>query len=127
MIAALAAWHEQHETAARALADVTVLPAHVALEAYSVLTRLPSGLAVPAPAAAVALRRRFGSAPLRLDERGREHLLATLSEAGVHGGASYDGLVALEAASHDRTLLTFDGRAAVTYGRLGIRFELLAA
>ena len=47
MIAALAAWHEQHEMAARALADVTALPAHVALEAYSVLTRLPSGLAVP--------------------------------------------------------------------------------
>ena len=127
MIAALAAWHEQHEMAARALADVTALPAHVALEAYSVLTRLPSGLAVPARAAADALRRRFGSAPLRLDERSRERLLATLSEAGVHGGATYDGLVALEAASHRCTLLTFDGRAAMTYRRLGIRLELIAA
>src|SRR5687767_1073614 len=41
VVAALSAWHEHHEPAAEALEDVSVLPAHVVLESYSVLTRLP--------------------------------------------------------------------------------------
>ena len=60
MIAALATWHERHGAAAHALAPVTALPAHVLLEVYSVLTRLPSGLAVPAAMAAATITRRFG-------------------------------------------------------------------
>ena len=39
----------------------------------------------------------------------------------MFAGASYDGLVALEAAAHDHTLLTLDERAQQTYGRLGVR------
>jgi len=31
-----------------------------------------------------------------------------LADAGVFGGASYDGLVALESSAHGRTLLTLD-------------------
>ena len=56
MLAALSAWHERHEAAAEALGDVTALPGHVMLEAFSVLTRLPAGLAVK-PAAAAGRRR----------------------------------------------------------------------
>ncbi len=66
VVAALSAWHEQHDVAARALERVTVLPAHVMLEAYSVLTRLPGGLAVPAATAADVLGRRFHDPPLEL-------------------------------------------------------------
>jgi toxin FitB len=125
VIAGLSAWHEQHEAAAEALASIDVLPAHVVVEAYAVLTRLPSGLAVPAATAASVLARRFPKAPLRLAEADRATLLARLAGAGVFGGASYDGLVALEAHTHGRALLTLDDRAQVTYRRLGIAFSVI--
>jgi hypothetical protein len=123
VIAALAAWHERHEEAALALAPVAALPAHVLIEVYSVLTRLPSGLAVPAAAAAATIARRFGDPPLRLEDRAE--LLTRLAAAGVSGGASYDGLVALEAAANDHTLLTLDERAQQTYHRLRAPFRVL--
>jgi toxin FitB len=109
-----------------ALEPVTVLPAHVAVEVYAVLTRLPSGLAVPAASAAEVLSRRFADAPLRLGETERGRVLSTLAAVGVLGGASYDGLVALEAGAHGQTLLTLDERAQHTYRRLGVEFSVIA-
>jgi hypothetical protein len=97
------------------------------VEAYAVLTRLPSGLAVPPTLAARVLARRFGRPPLRLDDAERGSVLETLAAAGVLGGASYDGLVALEAKAHGRTLLTLDERAQSTYQRLGVAFRAIAA
>lgn len=122
-MAALAAWHERHEAAAAALANVRALPAHVMVEAYSVLTRLPGGLAVPAADAARTLEARFGGTPLRLTTPLRRRALSTLANAGVHGGASYDGLVAMEAHAHGLTLLTLDERARHTYARLGVKYR----
>ena len=127
MIAALSAWHEQHEQAAEALQSVTALPAHVVIEAFSVLTRLPSGLAVAPAAAADVLARRFSQPPLCLDATERSRVLERFAGAGVYGGASYDGLVALEAAAHERTLLTLDERAQTTYHRVGVAFRVIAA
>jgi hypothetical protein len=95
------------------------------LEAYSVLTRLPGGLAVPAAEAARALEARFDRPPLQLPAPYRRKLLSTLADAGVHGGASYDGLVALEAHAHDLTLITLDERARSTYARLGVQHHAL--
>jgi hypothetical protein len=105
--------------------SVTVLPAHAMLEAYSVLTRLPGGFAVPAATAAQVLEARFGDPPLRLGARERRGLLATLAPVGVFGGATYDGLVALEAQAHGRTLLSLDQRAQDTYRRLGVAFQAI--
>ena len=99
MIAALSGWHERHEHAARVLAEVTALPAHALLETYAVLTRLPSGLAIERVTAARALEARFPDPPLRLSQRAP--LLSRLASARVSGGATCDGLVALEAAQHD--------------------------
>jgi predicted nucleic acid-binding protein len=127
VIAALSAWHDRHDVAARALAKVTALPAHVLLEAYSVLTRLPSGLAIEPRTASRVLQERFGAPALRLDARQRASLLTTLADAGVLGGSAYDGLVALEARAHGETLLTLDERALVTYGRLGVAVHPLDA
>lgn len=127
VVAALSAWHEHHDAAAQALEPVTALPAHALLEAYSVLTRLPSGLAAAPDLAASVLAERFPDRPLRLDAREHAKLLERLAAADVFGGSSYDGLVALEARAHDRTLLTLDRRAQATYLRLGARFEVVAA
>jgi hypothetical protein len=90
-----------------------------------VLTRLPSGLAVAPSLAASVLARRFNQPPLRLDDDQRGEALQTLAAAGVFGGASYDGLVALEAKAHGRALLTLDERAQSTYQRLGVAFSVI--
>jgi predicted nucleic acid-binding protein len=126
VVAALSAWHEQHDAAAAALRRVVAIPAHVVLESYSVLTTLPGGLAVPAATAASVLAERFDGEPLRMPGAERGALLSELAAAGVLGGASYDGLVALEARAHGRRLLTLDRRAAETYRRLGVAFEVIA-
>jgi hypothetical protein len=126
VVPALAGWHENHEVAAGALDGVAALPAHVLMEAYAVLTRLPGGLAVAPEAAAAVLASRFGDEPLQLAGAERRTLLSTLAATGVGGGASYDGLVALEAAAHEQVLLTRDARAQDTYRRLGIAFRALA-
>lgn len=123
MIAALSSWHEQHQQAGAALNAVRALPAQVLLECYSVLTRLPAGLAVSAASAERVLASRFPGAPLSLPARQRTRLLATLAGAGVFGGAAYDGLVGLEARAGGETLLTLDERAQSTYLRLGIAFQ----
>jgi hypothetical protein len=93
---------------------------HVILEAYSVLTRLPAGLAVAPLDVAEVLARRFGDPPLGLPESERRALPQTLARAGVLGGAGYDGLVGLEARAHGRILLSLDRRAQETYRRLGV-------
>ena len=90
------------------------------------LTRLPSGLAVPPTLAASVLARRFGEPPLRLDAPERGRVLATLAAAGIVGGATYDGLVGLEAKAHRRTLFTLDERAQSTYQRLGVGFDVIS-
>ena len=90
------------------------------------LTRLPSGLAVAPAVAADVLARRFGQPPLRLRNPERGRVLAMLAAAGVFGGASYDGLVALEARAHSLVLLTIDERAQSTYRRLGAAFTVIA-
>ncbi len=109
------------------MAGVSALPAHVVLEAYSVLTRLPGGLAVPPASASEVLAERFPARPLTLPVAGRRSLVASLASAGVVGGASYDGLVALEAAAHEQPLLTLDRRAQDTYQRLGVTFRVIAS
>ena len=126
VVPALSGWHEHHEATADALAGVDALPAHVLTETYAVLTRLPGGLAVPPEAAAAVLASRFGEEPLQLVVAKRRRLLSTLATAGIGGGATYDGLVALEAAAHEQILLTRDARAQDIYRRLGVAFRALA-
>ena len=126
VVPALSRWHRHYEAAAEALDGVAALPAHVLAESYAVLTRLPGGLAVTPEAAAAVLASRFGEEPLQLATAERRTLLSTLAEAGVGGGASYDGLVALEARAHDQVLLTRDSRAQNIYRRLGVAFRLVA-
>jgi len=76
--------------------------------------------------AADVLARRFPEAPLRLGGTECASLLERLAAAGVFGGATYDGLVALEAGAHDRILLTLDERAQSTYRRLAAPFRVIA-
>jgi toxin FitB len=126
VVPALSRWHRSYEVTAKALDGITALPAHVLVESYAVLTRLPGGLAVAPEAAVTVLTSRFGEEPLQLPAAERQALLSTLAAAGVAAGATYDGLVALEARAHERVLLTRDARAQDTYRRLGVAFRVVA-
>jgi predicted nucleic acid-binding protein len=125
VVPALSRWHEHHEVAAEALDGIAALPAHVLAESYAVLTRLPGGLAVAPETAARVLTARFGEGPLQLAAADRRTLLTQLAAAGVGAGASYDGLVALEAQAHEHVLLTRDTRAQDAYRRLGVAFRAI--
>lgn len=124
-VPALASWHEQHTICRKAAAGAS-MPGHALLETYSVLTRMPAPLRLPADTAQDLLHRWFprdrvlaASAALQRDALGRLHA------AGISGGAVYDGLIALIVKEHGECLLTFDQRALRTYEALGIDFELI--
>lgn len=124
-IAALLADHPAHEIASEALATCSRTIAHVAAETYSVLTRLPPPHRTDANTAAAALAKRLPAEYVTLEASGHAGAPVRLAAAGISGGATYDGLIALTALEHDLELLSRDGRAARTYRALGARFRLL--
>lgn len=117
--------HVAHRTVHTSLRDRSAaLAGHALHETYAVLTRLP-GDARLAPADAVRLlRERFGPAAL-LDARATRAAPGVLAEAGIAGGATYDGLVALAARSAGLPLASRDRRALNTYRLLGVSVESL--
>lgn len=117
--------HVAHRSVSVALGDrVASLAGHALHETYAVLTRLPGDARV-APADAVRLLREgFGPAAV-LDARSVRSAPALLAAAGVAGGATYDGLVALAARSAGLPLATRDRRAQSTYRLLDVSVEML--
>lgn len=125
VVAAFASWHEGHQAASEVMAMGPRLPAHCALESYSVLTRLPPPHRVGGPLVRGFMRARFPEPWLVLDAPGQAELLDRLVDQAITGGAAYDGLVALTASCHSARLFSRDRRAAAAYGSLGIDFELI--
>jgi predicted nucleic acid-binding protein len=123
-IAALWGDHPAHEAATEGLAACKVTIAHVAIETYSVLTRLPAPHRAEAAAVVTALDERLPSTYATLDASNYASAPSRLADAGVSGGATYDGLIALTALEHDLELLSRDRRAARTYRALGARFQM---
>lgn len=125
VVAGFASWHEGHRSAAAALAHKPRVPAHVLVEAYSVLTRLPPPHRAPADLVATFLAERFPDAPLVLPARAHLELLDTSARNGLTGGAVYDALIAATARRAGATLLTRDRRARLVYDRMKVRYELI--
>jgi len=126
VIAAFASWHENHETARRALDGGLRLIEHCALETYSLLTRLPPPHRSSGEVVRDFLAARFPQPYLRLSERSYKDFILGLAEHGVTGGAAYDALVAAITADYGAELVTCDRRALPVYERYGIRIQLLA-
>ena len=125
VVAAFASWHEGHRPAAAALARKPRVPAHVLVEAYSVLTRLPPPHRAPADLVATFLGEGFPEAPLILPGSAYLDLVETAAQAGLTGGGIYDALIAATARHAGATLLTRDLRARPVYDRLKVRYELV--
>ena len=124
-IAAFGEWHELHGAAVEALASSPALVAHAALEAYSVLTRLPEPFRAPAPTVVEYLAENFPADRLALAVSEQRSLPETMERAGLRGGSVYDGLVGLTAKAAGAQLLSLDTRAASTYERLGVPYRLV--
>lgn len=125
VVAAFASWHEGHAAALKALRRDVRVPAHVAVETYSVLTRLPPPHRIAPAVAGEFLAERFPEDPLTLSPRGHLRLLRLLADAGVPGGAVYDGVVAGAALEAGAVLLTRDVRAIPTYELVGAGYEVI--
>jgi predicted nucleic acid-binding protein len=126
VVAAFASWHEGHAAATAALARRPSIPAHVLLETYSVLTRLPPPHRA-APGIVVAfLAERFPGVPIALPRTGHLELVELASTLGIAGGSIHDALIAATAKHAGARLLTRDQRAAATYARIGVRYQILA-
>ncbi len=124
-IAAFGSWHELHDAAIAALEGAPALVAHAALEAYSVLTRLPEPFRAPAATVTEYLAANFGAQRLALPAAEQRRLPELMQGAGVRGGAVYDGLVGLAARAAGAELLSLDVRAAETYTRLDVEYRLV--
>jgi predicted nucleic acid-binding protein len=101
------------------------IAAHVALEGYSALTRLPDPFRVSGDIASEYMEAGFTAKRLTLPDEEHDRIVGKLAERRVSGGAVYDALVALTAAHHEHVLLTLDRRAESTYRRLGVSYEML--
>jgi predicted nucleic acid-binding protein len=119
-------WHVAHRLARSALpAAKTRAIAQVAIETYSVLTRLPPPERVSAEVARTYLREMFELPPLVLAAEAYSELLDLAAAEGITGGAVYDAIVAATAVEGGATLLTRDRRAVQTYRRVGAAYRLL--
>jgi len=126
-VAAALAWHESHGAARAALPRAkTPLLAQVAIETYSVLTRLPPPQRVPTPVARDYLAENFRLPSLALRPDGYSELLEIAVEQGLAGGAVYDAVVAATAKQVGATLLTLDRRALPTYRAFEVDHRLVA-
>lgn len=124
-IAAFASWHELHDAARSALDRRPRIPVHAALETYSVLTRLPPPHRAPSELVLAFLADRFRDTFLDLGQELYPSFLNELGSSGIAGAATYDALIAVVAREARATLLSLDGRAAVTYRRLRAEVEYL--
>lgn len=126
VVAAFASWHEHHELARRVLDGGVRLIEHCALEAHSVLTRLPPPHRSPAPVVRDFIRTRFPQPFLRLSGPAYRAFVLGLPEHDVAGGAAYDALIAATAVGCRAELVTCDRRAAAVYESYGVRTRFLA-
>ncbi|MEW6689342.1 MAG: type II toxin-antitoxin system VapC family toxin [Pseudomonadota bacterium] len=125
VVAAFASWHEGHRSALAAMARKPRIPAHVLIESFSVLTRLPAPHRSSPEIVQAFLEERFPQAPLSLPGAALRALVHAAVAARVSGGAIYDALVAETARRARAILLTRDRRAVSTYERLAVRYELI--
>jgi predicted nucleic acid-binding protein len=124
LVAAFGRWHESHSAARDALTDRTVLLAPVAVEAFSVLTRLPPPHR--APSRLDFLDAHFGNPPVALSGPSVRALLAEAEASGIVGGGVYDALIAVTSREAGAALVSLDQRAARVYRALGVDHTLFA-
>ncbi|HPZ51030.1 MAG: Ribonuclease VapC40 [bacterium ADurb.BinA028] len=124
LVPALLPWHEHHAVCRAAARRAHEVPAHVLIECFSVLTRLPAPHRVsPFDAGQLILGMPFNEVGLPAPEHAG--LVRTLAANGIGGGAVYDALVGATARHHGLTLQTRDVRARSVYELVGVRLAMV--
>lgn len=127
-IAAALVSHDAHERVLAVVAgEWRPVLAPVAVETYSVLTRLPPPQRLSPDAAYRHLTESYLQPPLALSPAGFRRVIERARGAGIAGGAVYDAVVAAAAYEADATLLSLDRRAVRAYDAIGVRYELVPA
>lgn len=123
VVAALLGWHDDHEAARKVLerglvAERLILPAPTLIEAYAVMTRLPSPHRLSPTDAVALLRETFAGVNTVALEAGEAwQLLDDLETNQIAGGRSYDGHILACARKAGATrLLTFNERDFLALG-----------
>ena len=129
MVAAVCAWHEHHARAREEIerrlrrAETMLVAAPTLVEAYAVLTRLPSPHRL-SPADALALLEADFIAVgtiLALDGEAYVALLRRAPEDGISGGRMYDAVIAACASkTKGTTVLTFNASHFAPFSRRGV-------
>ena len=126
VIAALSQWHTGHELSWQVVEERhPMLPAHVLLESYATLTRMPGHELAPT-IAWQALNETFPRRHPSLQATMYRTLVAQLAAADISGGRVYDALVGAAVKAAGATLVTRDRRATAAYEVIGCRYELIA-
>lgn len=119
MVAAVCTWHEHHGPAVAEIerrlsrGERLAVPAPALVEAYAVLTRLPSPHRLSAADAWTVIAANFveDAAIVALTGPMYARLLAKLAKEGIAGGRAYDAVIAEAArAAKADVLLTFNRR-----------------
>ncbi len=97
VVAAFSSWHEDHQRSLLALTNHPKLPAHVAVESYSVLTRLPRPNRAPAGLVNEFMKHHFPEPVLSLPASLYASLLELAADEAILGGSIYDALIAATA------------------------------
>jgi hypothetical protein len=104
----------------------SVLLAPVAVECFSVLTRIPPPHRAPPALVLEFLRAHFAEPPVALSAAGYLTMLDEAERSGIVGGAVYDALVGATSRHAGATLVSLDLRAARTYRALGVEHQLVS-
>jgi hypothetical protein len=114
-----------HEAVTDAVRGRTLgLSGHALIETYSVLTRLPGQARITPNEARRIIAVEF-PASVALPPDVALRAVALFAEAGIAGGAVYDGLVGLAAKAAGIPLLSCDRRAVGTYAALRADVRLI--
>lgn len=100
------------------------LSGHALAETYAVLTRLPGDVRVGPTDAARLISQRFEE-PLLLSATDARRVPELMADLDIAGGAVYDAMVALAAATNGHVLATRDSRALGTYQAVGVDIEIV--
>ena len=125
LVAAFASWHEAHGAVRKVMGRRPWIPAHVLIETYSVLTRLPAPHRAN-PQIVADFLDQFAERVLVLPPHSHSELIHQLPQLGVSGGAIYDALVGATAREADAVLMTRDRRATLVYDALGVRHDFVS-
>lgn len=125
VVAAFGRWHARHAAARDAVRTSERLIGHVAVESFSVLTRLPAPRRAPPRLVQEFLDHHWPGPWLSLDATAYRQLITVAAGGHAIGGGVYDALIAVTARANGQTIVSLDERAIRTYQAVAAPYELL--